>query len=229
MPDPLADLGFAQLDLERSARCGFPEVVFAEGKTTDALLQIVAAQQSANQDCLATRVNDDQAEKLAAWFPTAEQDRLGRTFWLPKEGPRPPRAGTVAVVTAGTADLPVAYEAQATALAFNCHVDLIVDVGVAGLHRLLRQLDRLKQAHVIIVIAGMEAALPSVVGGLVAVPVIAVPTSVGYGSHFGGLAALLGMLNSCAANVLVVNIDAGFKAGYTAGLMIRQLLCQPPP
>ncbi len=221
---PIADLGFARLDLERAQRCGFPEVVYAEGKTVDGLLRIVDAQCGAGQDCLATRVSDAQAAALTERFPQAEQDRLGRTFWLPTEATvRRELKGCIAIVTAGTADLPVAQESLATAKAFGCGTDLIADVGVAGLHRLLAQLERLRSAEVVIVVAGMEAALASVVGGLVACPVIAVPTSVGYGSNFGGLAALLGMLNSCAANVAVVNIDAGFKAGYLAGRMVRRM------
>lgn len=226
MPQPaVADLGFAKLDLERQERCGFPEVVYAEGKPAEGLVRIVETLRSAGQDVLATRVDESQAQALAERFAAAEQDRLGRTFWLPTEASarRTPQ-GRVAVVTAGTADLPVAHEALATAKAFGCAAELIADVGVAGLHRLLSQLDRLRQADVLICAAGMEAALPSVLGGLVASPVIAVPTSVGYGSHFGGLVPLLGMLNSCAANVAVVNIDAGFKAGFLAGLMIRRLL-----
>ena len=220
----VADLGFAQIDLARQSRCGFPEVIFAEGKTSDALLHIVQTLGAAGQDCLATRVGESQASALAECFPLADQDRVGRTFWLPTEATarRKPH-GRVIVVTAGTADLPVAREALVTARALGSEVDLIADVGVAGLHRLLSQLERIRQADVLIVVAGMEAALASVVGGLVSCPVVAVPTSVGYGSNLGGVAALLGMLNSCAANITVVNIDAGFKAGYFAGLMIRRL------
>jgi NCAIR mutase (PurE)-related protein len=227
MTSAAVDLGFARIDLERQRRCGFPEVVYGEGKPVEALLQIVETLRTANQDCLVTRLSAAQADALAAAYPQAEQDRVGRTFWLrsPSHQEVP---GLVAVVTAGTADLPVAQEAAATVRAMGVQTDLIVDVGVAGLHRLLSQLERLRQADVVIVAAGMEAALPSVVGGLVACPVIAVPTSVGYGSHFGGLAALLGMLNSCAANVTVVNIDAGFKAGYVAGLMLRSRAPHPP-
>jgi NCAIR mutase (PurE)-related protein len=219
-----ADLGFARLDLARQARCGFPEVVFGEGKTVEGLLQIVHTMHSAQQHCLVTRITEPQSEALRSAFPQAEQNRQARTFWL--SGPHVVKhPGRITIVTAGTADLPVAQEAFATLQAMGFEPDLIVDVGVAGLHRLLAQLDRIREANVVIVVAGMEAALPSVVGGLVAVPVIAVPTSVGYGSHFHGLTALLGMLNSCAANVCVVNIDAGFKAGYVAGLML--LSAQP--
>lgn len=219
-----ADLGFARIDLARQQRCGFPEVVYGEGKTVDGVVQIVKTLSQAQQGCLVTRVSDAQALALAESFPHADQDRLGRTFWLPaNEIPaRSAGEGQVAIVTAGTADLPVAHEAHATLKAMGVATDLIADVGVAGLHRLLAQVERIRKAEVVIVVAGMEAALASVVGGLVACPVIAVPTSVGYGSHFSGLTALLGMLNSCAANVVCVNIDAGFKAGYVAGLMVRK-------
>jgi NCAIR mutase (PurE)-related protein len=225
MPDPhsdtgTVDLGFARIDLARQQRCGFPEVIYGEGKSVEALLQIVKTLSTANQDCLATRINEIQSAALQKAYPQAEQDRMGRTFWL-RSQTQPATIGKIAIVTAGTADLPVAHEALATVKAMGVQGDLIVDVGVAGLHRLLSQVERIRQADVVIVVAGMEAALPSVVGGLVACPVIAVPTSVGYGSHFQGLTALLGMLNSCAANIAVVNIDAGFKAGYVAALMIR--------
>lgn len=218
-----ADLGFAKLDLERADRCGFPEVVYGEGKVPAGLVRIVETLHQAGQACLVTRVTEEQAVVLAEAFPQARQNRLGRTFFLPAQAETSPPLGRVTVVTAGTADLPVAHEAEATAAALGCETELIADVGVAGLHRLLAQLDRLRQADVLVVVAGMEAALPSVIGGLVACPVIGVPTSVGYGTQFAGLTALLGMLNSCAANVLVVNIDAGFKAGYAAALMLRRL------
>ena len=219
-----ADLGFARIDLARQERCGFPEVVYGEGKTVEGVVQIVKTLSHALQGCLVTRVNDAQAAALAQAFPQAEQDRLARTFWLAADKtPQRASVGRVAIVTAGTADLPVAHEAQATLKSMGVMPDLIADVGVAGLHRLLAQVERIRLADVVIVVAGMEAALASVVGGLVACPVIAVPTSVGYGSHFQGLTALLGMLNSCAANVAVVNIDAGFKAGYLAGLMVSRI------
>lgn len=218
--ESIADLGFAQLDLARQARCGFPEVIYGEGKTVEHLVNIVQTMSAADQGCLVTRVNEAQAEALRQSFPHGEQDRTGRTFWL-SSSQMEKHAGKVAIITAGTADLPVAREAVATVEAMGLTADLIIDIGVAGLHRLLAQLERIRQADVVIVVAGMEGALPSVVGGLVSVPVIAVPTSVGYGSNFQGLTALLGMLNSCAANVVVVNIDAGFKAGYVAGVMLR--------
>ena len=215
------DLGFAHVDLDRGARCGFPEVIYCEGKTSEWVEGVVRRLIEAGQNCLATRVSADQANHLAAAFPEADQDRLARTFWLPVS---PPQAlGEVAVITAGTSDLPVAQEAVVTARAIGCTVTLIADVGVAGIHRLLRQQERFRSADAIVVVAGMDGALPSVVGGLVDRPVVAVPTSVGYGAAFGGIAALLTMLNACPANVVVVNIDAGFKAGYVAALIARRM------
>jgi hypothetical protein len=223
-PTDVAALGYAHVDLHRKDRCGFPEVIFCEGKSREWVEGVVKALQAAGQDCLATRVNDEQAGHLAAKFPTAEQDRIGRTFWLRTGSGIKNResVGTVGIITAGTADLPVAHEAVNTARALGCTVELLADVGVAGIHRLLRHFDRFKAADALVVVAGMEGALPSVVGGLTDCPVIAVPTSVGYGASFQGLAALLGMLNSCAANVTVVNIDSGFKGGYVAALIARR-------
>jgi NCAIR mutase (PurE)-related protein len=217
----VADLGFAHVDLHRRERCGFPEVIFCEGKTPEWVAGVVRKLAEAGQDCLATRVSPDQAAALAEQFPPGQQDRLARTFWLPA-GPSPAPAGTVVVITAGTSDLPVAQEALVTARALGCHADLLADVGVAGIHRLLRHRDRFTGADVIVVAAGMDGALPSVVGGLVDCPVIAVPTSIGYGAAFQGVAPLLTMLNSCSANVVVVNIDSGFKAGYVAALIARR-------
>ena len=217
----VADLGFATLDLGREARCGFPEVVFAEGKTPDWTAAAVGRLAGAGQSAFVTRVNAEQAAVLGERFPAAEQDRLARTFWLPAHPPE--QVGDVVVLTAGTSDLPVAQEAMNTARVMGARVERIADVGVAGLHRLLRHRDRLAAAEVIVVVAGMDGALPSVVGGLVACPVIAVPTSVGYGAAFGGVAALLTMLNSCAAGVAVVNIDAGFKAGELAARIVRRM------
>lgn len=219
--DPVADLGFASVDLQRQQRCGYPEVIFCEGKTPLHVEGVVRQLVAAGQDCLATRVSAAQADHLAPLFPHAQQDRVARTFWLPTSLDRP-LTGQVLVVTAGTSDLPVAQEAVVTSRALGCHADLIADVGVAGLHRLLRHRDRLTRADAIVVAAGMDGALPSVVGGLVDCPVIAVPTSVGYGVAFGGVAALLTMLNACSANVTVVNVDAGFKAGYVAALIARR-------
>jgi NCAIR mutase (PurE)-related protein len=217
----VGSLDYAQVDLERRDRCGFPEVIFCTGKTPEWVEGVVRKLVEAGQDCLATRVGDDQSLHLAAAFPHASQDRLARTFWLPA-GAAKPTVGTVTIVTAGTSDLPVAQEALVTARALGCEATLIADVGVAGLHRLLRQRDRFRNSDVIVVVAGMDGALPSVVGGLVDCPVIAVPTSIGYGASFGGVAALLTMLNACPANVAVVNIDSGFKGGYVAALIARR-------
>jgi NCAIR mutase (PurE)-related protein len=217
---PVGDLGYAHVDLHRRQRCGFPEVIFCEGKTNEWVEGVVRRLVEAGQDCLATSVNADQAEHLARTFPHGQQDRLSRTFWLPVGPPSPPR-GRVVVITAGTSDLPVAQEAVVTARAMGCDVSLFVDVGVAGIHRLLRYEAQFREADAIVVAAGMDGALPSAVGGLVDCPVIAVPTSIGYGAAFGGLAALLTMLNSCSERVVVVNIDSGFKGGYVAAVIAR--------
>ncbi len=217
----VGDLGYAQVDLQRRERCGFPEVIFCEGKTAEWVEGVARRLAEAGQDCLATRVSADQAAHLARVFPHAEQDRVGRTFWLPVPGTRP-KIGTVVVLTAGTSDLPVAQEAVVTAQALGCNVKLLADVGVAGIHRLLRHRDQFTGADAIVVVAGMDGALPSVVGGLVDCPVIAVPTSIGYGAAFHGVAPLLTMLNACSANVVVVNIDSGFKGGYVAALIARR-------
>jgi len=217
----VADLGFASVDLHRRQRCGFPEVIFCQGKSCAWIEAVVHELSAAKQHCLATRVSDEQAAHLAAAFPAAQQDRVARTFWLPAEPLEPP-LGRVTIITAGTSDLPVAREALVTAQALGANVHLLADVGVAGIHRLLRHQQDFAGADAIVVVAGMDGALPSVVGGLVDCPVIAVPTSVGYGAAFGGLAPLLTMLNACSANVVVVNIDSGFKAGYVAGLIARR-------
>jgi NCAIR mutase (PurE)-related protein len=216
----VAELGYAHVDLQRRQRCGFPEVIFCPGKACAWIEEVVRRLSTAGQDCLATRVDDEQAAHLARQFPRAEQDRVARTFWLPAGTPAEPR-GRVVVITAGTSDLPVAQEAAVTARALGSGVQLLADVGVAGIHRLLRHRSDFVGADAIVVVAGMDGALPSVVGGLVDCPVIAVPTSIGYGAAFAGVAPLLTMLNSCAANVVVVNIDAGFKAGYVAALIAR--------
>jgi NCAIR mutase (PurE)-related protein len=218
---PVADLGYAQVDLERRYRCGHPEVIFCEGKEPDWVVEVARRLNAAGQDCLATRVSDAQSQALAEAFPGGEQDRVARTFWLAGAG-APPKGGSVLVITAGTSDLPVAREAAVTAKALGASVELLADVGVAGIHRLLRHHGDISKADAIVVVAGMDGALPSVVGGLVDCPVIAVPTSVGYGAAFGGVAPLLTMLNSCASNVVVVNINAGFKAGYVAALVARR-------
>ncbi|MFN4261139.1 MAG: nickel pincer cofactor biosynthesis protein LarB [Gemmataceae bacterium] len=220
-PPTVAELGYAHVDLHRKQRCGFPEVIFCEGKTCEWVGGVVRQLVAAGQDCLATRVNAEQAEYLSQHFPHAQQDRLARTFWLPISDERVTQ-GRVMVLTAGTSDLPVAQEAVVTSQALGCDTSLVADVGVAGIHRLLRHRERLAEADVIVVVAGMDGALPSVVGGLVDCPVIAVPTSVGYGAAFQGVAPLLTMLNSCSANVVVVNIDSGFKGGYVAALIARR-------
>ncbi len=220
-----ADLGDAQVDLDRQRRCGHPEVIFAEGKTPDSLRRIVARLAEEGVDVLATRVSLEQAVVLAGDFAAGKHNAIGRTYRLRPAGEgaaEEPRVGLAVVVTAGTSDRPVAEEACETLDWMGVKWSLIQDIGVAGPHRLLEKLPEIRPADVVVVAAGMEGALPSVVGGHVACPVVAVPTSVGYGASFGGLAALLGMLNSCAANVTVVNIDAGFKAGYVAGLIARR-------
>jgi NCAIR mutase (PurE)-related protein len=218
----VADLGFAQVDLHRRQRCGFPEVIFCEGKTPEWVEGVVRQLAGAGQDCLATRVNAEQSAHLARLFPQAQQDRVARTFWLPAGPDDRPAKGKVVVLTAGTSDLPVAQEAVVTARALGCEVLLLADVGVAGIHRLLRHREQFAGADAIVAVAGMDGALPSVVGGLVDCPVIAVPTSIGYGAAFGGLAPLLTMLNACSAGVVVVNIDSGFKGGYVAALIARR-------
>jgi NCAIR mutase (PurE)-related protein len=219
----IADIGDAQVDLDRRRRCGFPEVVFAEGKTVAAMEKIFDALLRHGAEVLATRISPQQAAELAPPFPAGRYNAVGRTFRISPDARSAEPAGRVAIVTAGTSDLPVAEEARETALWTGAAVEMIQDVGVAGPHRLTANLPLLEKADAIVVVAGMEGALPSVVGGYVACPVIAVPTSIGYGASFGGVAALLGMLNSCASNVTVVNIDAGFKGGYVAGLIARNV------
>lgn len=210
-------LPFATIDHLRPTTQGHQEVIFSPGKTVGQVLAIAERLEAAGGSFLATRVDPDQSAALAARFPRADVNALGRTVYLPPDPePAPTGRGTVLVCTAGTSDLAVAEEAAVSARAFKNQVERLTDVGVAGIHRLLTQTDVLRAASVIIVVAGMEGALPSVVGGLVKVPVIAVPTSVGYGASFGGLAALLAMLNSCASGVTVVNIDNGFGAAAAA-------------
>jgi hypothetical protein len=214
------ELGFAKLDHQRSLRLGFPEVVFAQGKSDEHLREICARHLDTHARLLVTRLEPARYAALAAALPAARAGRynaVARTlaFGLEQAQAR----GLVLVVCAGTSDLPVAEEAVETARLMDCRVELVADVGVAGLHRLLAHMERLREARVLVVVAGMEGALPSVVGGLVRAPVIAVPTSVGYGASFGGLAALLAMLNSCAPGVTVVNIDNGFGAGVAAALI----------
>ena len=215
---PFEDIAFARIDHHRALRQGHPEVVFCEGKTPEQVVAICERLEAASGSFLGTRATDPIANRLHARFPRMQWNRLARTVHLPPSEPRkqPVSTGTILVVSAGTSDLPVAEEAAVVAEVFGHTVERLIDVGVAGVHRLLAAGEQLQGARVIIVVAGMEGALPSVVGGLVKVPVIAVPTSVGYGASFGGLAALLGMLNSCAAGVTVVNIDNGFGAAAAA-------------
>ena len=223
-----ADLGEAQLDLDRTRRCGYPEVVFGQGKSVETLERIFRSLAANDIEAFATRVETEKAERLLAQFPAARYNPIARTFRVPAPQAgdvHPIRThGRVVIVSAGTSDMPVAEEARETADWMGADVMLIQDVGVAGPHRLPMHLTALRAADAIVVAAGMEGALPSVVGGYVDCPVIAVPTSVGYGASFGGVAALLGMLNSCAANVTVVNIDAGFKGGYLAALIANRCL-----
>ncbi|MBI3467401.1 MAG: nickel pincer cofactor biosynthesis protein LarB [Planctomycetes bacterium] len=223
----IADLGEAQVDLDRRHRCGFPEVLYGPGKTVAALEKIAGALVADGVDALVTRISPEQATGLLSKFPTGRYNPLGRTFRIPLPGAvierDPETSGRIVIVTAGTSDQPVAEEARETAEWMGVSVRLIQDVGVAGPNRLRAQLPNLAGADAIVVVAGMEGALPSVVGGHVDCPVIAVPTSVGYGASFGGIAALLGMLNSCASNVTVVNIDAGFKGAYVAGMIARNV------
>ena len=217
-----AELGDVTLDLDRQRRCGFPEVVYGAGKSAETLVKIVHQLLKDRLTVLVTRVDAQKAAPLKAEFPAGSYNAVGQTFRLSPSAADRPTVGRVTVVTAGTSDLPVAEEARETLEWMGVAVTSIHDVGVAGPHRLLMHLDKLRGADAVVVVAGLEGALPSVVGGHVDCPVIAVPTSVGYGASFGGLAALLGMLNSCAANVTVVNIDAGFKAGYVAGLIAHR-------
>ena len=210
-------LPFATIDHLRPLTQGHQEVVLCQGKTAEQVVGIAERLAAASGSFLATRAEPPQRVALTAQFPRAEVNELGRTVYLPPEPePAPTGRGTILVVTAGTSDLPVAEEAAVTARALANRVERLTDVGVAGIHRVLAHAEALRSAAVVIVVAGMEGALPSVVGGLVRVPVIAVPTSVGYGASFGGVAALLGMLNSCAAGVTVVNIDNGFGAAAAA-------------
>jgi len=217
---PFEDLGFAKVDHHRALRHGMPEVVLARGKTTEEVREISRSLLERSPNLLVTRANEEMAAEIkqldekTEYFPRSEAIRVWRDREIVGKS-------KIAIICAGTADLPVAEEARVTAEVMGNEVDTVYDVGVAGIHRLLSNIDRLKSARVIICCAGMEGALPSAVGGLVALPIIAVPTSVGYGASFNGLAALLGMLNSCSSNVSVVNIDNGFGAAYVATLINR--------
>ena len=215
---PFEDMGFAKLDHHRALRTGNPEVIFAAGKTAAQVAAIFVRMAQAGGNVLATRVTREMFEAVHEVVPPAEFHETARAITL-TQAPTTPGKGTVAVVCAGTSDLPVAEEAVVTASLMGNTVELIADVGVAGIHRLLAQKSSLQSARVLVVCAGMEGALPTVVGGLVNAPVVAVPTSVGYGASFGGVAALLGMLNTCSPNVSVVNIDNGFGAACIASLI----------
>lgn len=220
---PFEDLGFARIDHHRQIRTGMPEVIFCPGKTTEQIVEIFATLAKRGHNVLATRAEKEIYEALAdtGEYPDIEYYEISRTLLLQQETPGDVKS-VIPIVTAGTADLSVATEAKVTVKAMGQQAELISDVGVAGLHRLMDKVAQLQSANVVIVIAGMEGALASVVGGLVSCPVIAVPTSVGYGANFGGVAALLTMLNSCASGVSVVNIDNGFSAGVSAGLINKK-------
>ena len=221
---PGEDLGFARLDHHRILRQGMPEVVYGEGKTPAQIADIVDRLKSRQHPVLVTRLDADVVSACGTALESGDYDELSRTWiWRPEGADAPDDEGLVLIVSAGTSDLPVAEEAARTAELFGNRTERLVDVGVAGIHRLLAHMDKLRSARVLIVVAGMEGALPSVVAGLVACPVIAVPTSVGYGASFEGLAALLSMLNSCASGVTVVNIDNGFGAACAATRIIHAL------
>ena len=217
---PFEDLGFAKVDHHRAIRAGMPEIILGEGKTPSHAAKIFARLAKHGTNVLVTRATREQYSAVRKLVRKAEYRELGRCIVLQQDAKRYGK-GTIAVVSAGTSDIPVAEEAVATAEAMGNEVVHFYDVGVAGLHRLLAHRAELTQSRVVVVCAGMEGALPSVVGGLLSVPVIAVPTSIGYGASFKGIAALLGMLNSCASNVSVVNIDNGFGAGYVASMINR--------
>jgi len=212
---PFTDIGHTKIDNHRSLRNGYPEVIYGEHKTARQVVDIFNAMLKKQSNILATRVNDEMAAMIIEICPTVTHNTMARTLFYEHE-PQPETESSIVIVTAGTADLPVAEEAQVTARALGNKVSLISDVGVAGIHRLFACIDDIRNARVVIVIAGMEGALASVIAGLVEIPVIAVPTSVGYGASFGGLAALLAMLTSCANGVTVVNIDNGFGAAFAA-------------
>ena len=215
------DLGHSRVDTIRAERNGADEVIFGQGKAPEHLIEIIASLNKRGQNILVTRIDQDVADLITASYPNARYNALARILSIVNTA-RAKAVSKIAVVCAGTSDLPVAEEARLTAEFYGNPVERVYDAGVAGLHRLLASIDTINSCKVVIVVAGMEGALPSVVGGLVKAPVIAVPTSVGYGANFGGLSALLGMLNSCASGVTVVNIDNGFGAGYSAS-RINQL------
>lgn len=215
---PYKELGFAKIDNHREIRTGYPEVIYAEGKTVEQVQKIVEFMLTRGNDILATRASLSMYEAVKLICPEAKYNELGRTITVQKTQKKLTDS-YIAIVSAGTSDLPVVEEAAETAMILGNRVEKIVDVGVAGIHRLFDKIQMIRDAKVVIVVAGMEGALASVVGGLVDKPVIAVPTSIGYGANFGGLSALLSMLNSCASGVSVVNIDNGFGAGYNASMI----------
>jgi NCAIR mutase (PurE)-related protein len=218
---PFEDLGYARIDHHRSLRKGFPEVIWGEGKTSGQILTIMKHLKRRGQNILVTRLEKRKAMAVQRLFPKSQYHPQSRVLTYLTHPVRSEGKGTILVITAGTTDIPVAEEAALTAQFMGNRVETLYDVGVAGIHRLLSERAKMEEARILIVVAGMEGALPSVVGGLVDRPVIAVPTSVGYGASFGGITALLAMLNSCASGVAVVNIDNGFGAGYIASLMNR--------
>ena len=219
---PYEDIDFAHIDHHRSLRKGFPEVIFGQGKTAEQIRGIIERMISQEPIILVTRVDARKAEKIVPRHKNAFYDADARLILVGEKKAPPQDSGDILVISAGTSDIPVAKEAQLTAEAMGNRVETLYDVGVAGIHRLFAHRDRIQQADVLIVVAGMEGALPSVVAGMVARPVIAVPTSIGYGASLGGLTALFAMLNSCSSNVAVVNIDNGFGAGYMAAIINRK-------
>ena len=225
---PFADLGFARVGHHRSLRAGFPEVVFCQGKRPEHVVDIFKELLSHGSAALGTRASHEHAEAMRRELPDVHYDASSRLLRSPRAKVEGERPGPVLVVCAGTSDLPIADEAALTAEFLGCHVERLCDVGVAGIHRLLAAEETLRKARIIIAVAGMEGALPSAVAGLSGRPVIAVPTSVGYGASFSGIAALLGMLSSCASGVTVVNIDNGFGAGYAAALTLRSVTHPSP-
>ena len=218
---PFVDLGFAMPDTHRALRQGFPEVVMGEGKKPDEIVEIVKSLSSHGNNVLVTRVSKEKAEDVEKKIPKIKYHELARSLVLKGKDTDEIGKGTIMVVSAGTSDIPVAEEAALVSELMGNRTKRLYDVGVAGIHRLMGHIEEIRKANVLVVVAGMEGALPSVIGGIVDRPVIAVPTSIGYGAGFGGISALLGMLNSCAAGVSVVNIDNGFGAGYVASLINR--------
>ena len=216
---PFEDIGFASIDHHRQLRRGFPEVIYARGKRVEEIIAIIEKMADKEENILITRLTCNKATRIKKHFPSSDYYPTSRILTIEVKPREKKGKGKILVISAGTADIPVAEEAAITATFMGNDVETLFDVGVAGLHRLLQNKDTIINASVIVVVAGMEGALPSIVGGLVDKPVIAVPTSTGYGASFGGLSALLGMLNSCAAGVTVVNIDNGFGAGYAASLI----------